>query len=51
MTTNQIVTIAVVAGTCWTWILKMTIDHAADRIIKRMDELGKTLEKIESKQR
>jgi hypothetical protein len=39
MTTNQIVIAAVVAGTCWTWILQMTINHAANRIIKRIDEL------------
>ena len=51
MTTYQTALAAVVAGTCWTWILKMTIDHAANRIIKRMGELGRTLEKIEVKQR
>lgn len=51
MTTYQTALAAVVAGTCWTWILKMTIDHAANRIINRMDELGRTLEKIEVKQR
>ena len=45
MTTNQIVTIAVVAGTCWTWILKMTIDHGAKRIIERLDVLGKKLDR------
>lgn len=39
MTTNQIVYLALIAGTCWTWILKMTIDHAANRIIKKIDEL------------
>jgi hypothetical protein len=41
MTTNQIVYVAVISGTCWTWILKMTIDHAANRIIKRIDEITK----------
>jgi len=40
MTTSNIVIIAVISGTCWTWILKMTIDHAANRIIKRIDELA-----------
>lgn len=49
MTPYQIALAAVVAGTCWIWILKLTIDHAANRIIKQMDELGKTLEKVESK--
>jgi hypothetical protein len=39
MTTYHIAIAAVVAGTCWTWILKMTIDHAANRIIKRIDGL------------
>jgi hypothetical protein len=39
MTADHIVYLALIAGTCWTWILKMTIDHAANRIIKRMDEL------------
>ena len=51
MTTSQIAIVGVVAGTCWLTMLKMVIDHAANRIIKRMDELGKTLEKIEAKQR
>jgi hypothetical protein len=41
MTTSQIVIVAIASGTCWTWILKMTIDQAADRIIKRIDELGR----------
>jgi hypothetical protein len=41
MTTDHIVVLGLIAGTCWTWILKMTIDHAANRIIKRIDELGK----------
>lgn len=50
MITYQTGFAAVVAGTCWTWILKMTIDHAANRIIKRMGELGKTLDRIEAKQ-
>ena len=49
MTTYQTALAAVVAGTCWTWILKMTIDHAANRIIKQMDDLGKALDKIASK--
>jgi hypothetical protein len=51
MTINQFAIATVVSGTCWTWILKMTIDHAANRIIKRMDELGKTFDKIESNRR
>ena len=41
MTTNQIVYVALIAGTCWTWLLKMTIDHATNRIIKRIEELTK----------
>lgn len=45
MTTYQIVLAAVVAGTCWTWILKMTIDHAANRIIKRIDELANKIDR------
>ncbi|MGA3373525.1 MAG: hypothetical protein ABSC48_17390 [Terracidiphilus sp.] len=39
MTTNQLAIAVIVAGTCWTWILKITIDHAANRIIKRIDEM------------
>jgi len=50
MMTYQIALAAVVIGTCWIWILKLTIDHAANRIIERLDSLGKTLERIESKQ-
>jgi hypothetical protein len=45
MTTNQIVIVAIASGTCWVWILKMTIDQAATRIIKRMDELENTLKR------
>jgi len=46
MTTNQTVVVAVVvAGTCWTWILKMTIDHAAKRIIERLDAIEKKLDR------
>jgi hypothetical protein len=41
MTTDQIVIIAIASGTCWTWMLKMTIDRAANRIITRIDELGR----------
>jgi hypothetical protein len=43
MTISQIVIVAIASGTCWVWILKMTIDQAATRIIKRMDELEETL--------
>jgi hypothetical protein len=45
MTTYQIVLAAVVAGTCWTWILKMTIDYAAKRIIDRLDAIEKKIDR------
>jgi hypothetical protein len=45
MTTNTIVIVAIASGTCWVWILKMTIDQAATRIIKRMDEVEEALKR------
>ena len=45
MINYQIALAAVVAGTCWTWILKMTIDHAAKRIIERLEALEKKLDR------
>jgi len=46
MTGNQTIVLeVVVAGTCWTWILKMTIDHAAKRIVARLESLEKRLDR------
>jgi hypothetical protein len=45
MTTYHIAIAGIVAGTCWTWILKMTIDHAAKRIIERLDAIEKKLDR------
>jgi hypothetical protein len=45
MTTENIVLTAIVSGTCWTAIIHMSINHAAKRIIERLDALGKKLEK------
>jgi hypothetical protein len=50
MTINQIAIVAVVSGTCWTFFIERAIAHAANRIIKRMDELEKKLDAIESRQ-
>jgi hypothetical protein len=44
MTTNDIVVLAIVAGTCWIMLLTRCINHAAKRIIEKLDELGKKLE-------
>lgn len=46
MTTQDVAILAVAAGTCWTFIIQLSIRHAASRIIKCMDELGKKLDLI-----
>jgi len=49
MTTNSIAALAVVTGTCWTALLVRSINHAASRIIGKLDELGKKLEAKQNK--
>jgi hypothetical protein len=47
MTVPQVVFVAIASATCWTILISRAVSHATDRIIKRMDELEKTLEKIQ----
>jgi len=49
MTTENIVIVAVLSGTCWAIWIARSIHDVGKQIIKRLDEVVKTLDKIQSK--